>query len=58
MNTDDKTTTVIGWLQEQVRCINKSITDLEKNQNYGKATLCEGMRDAYMKCLEKLQASA
>jgi hypothetical protein len=56
MNTEDKTVTVIGWLQEQVKCINKAIADLEKCQNYGKATMCEGMREAYMKCLEKLQA--
>lgn len=56
MNTNDKTHDVIGWLQDQVQHISKAISDLEKNQNYGKATLCEGMREAYMKCLEKLQA--
>jgi hypothetical protein len=55
METNDKTNSVIGWLQDQVRSINQAISDLEKSHNYGKAALCEGMRDAYMKCLEKLK---
>jgi hypothetical protein len=55
METNDKTINVIGWLQDQVRSVNQAISDLEKSHNYGKAALCEGMRDAYMKCLEKLK---
>ncbi|MGP8217743.1 MAG: hypothetical protein ACLQQ4_19390 [Bacteroidia bacterium] len=56
MNTSDKTIDVLGWLQDQVRYINQVIEDLKKGHNYGKAAMCEGMRDAYMKCIEKLQA--
>ena len=56
MNNNDKSPDIVGWLQEQVRAINQAITDLEQKHNYGKATLCEGMREAYMKCIEKLQA--
>ena len=55
METNDKTTSIIGWLQDQVRCINQAIADLEKSHNYGKACMCEGMRDAYIKCLDKLK---
>ena len=55
MNTNDKTIDVLGWLQDQVRSISQAITDLEKSHNYGKAAMCEGMRDAYMKCIEKLR---
>ena len=56
MNTNNTTTDIISWLQEQVRAINQVINDLEQKHNYGKATMCEGMREAYMKCIEKLQA--
>ena len=58
MNTNDQPIDIIGWLNEQVKTVNQAIADLEKNHNYGKATLCEGMREAYMKCLEKIQDAA
>jgi hypothetical protein len=43
-----------GWLREQVKSVNDAIKELERIHNYGKAAQCEGMREAYMKCLEKL----
>ena len=58
MNTNDQPIEMVVWLTEQVKTITAAISDLEKNHNYGKATLCEGMREAYMKCLQKLQAAA
>jgi hypothetical protein len=58
MNTHDQPIDIIGWLNEQVKTVNQAIADLEKNHNYGKATLCEGMREAYIKCIEKIQAAA
>src|SRR6185312_2062579 len=54
MNSNYATIDLEGWLKEQVRCVNEAIKELEKSQNYGKATLCEGMKQAYMQCLEKL----
>ncbi len=56
MNPNDIPNEFAGWLQEQVRCVTQAIAELEKTQNYGKATLCEGMREAYLQCLKKLEA--
>lgn len=56
MNTNEVSTELAGWLREQVKTVNEAIRELEQTHNYGKATLCEGMREAYMKCLEKIQA--
>ncbi len=56
MNTNIVITDLEGWLREQVKNINEAIKELEGTHNYGKATKCEGMREAYMKCLEKLLA--
>ena len=56
MNANYATLDLEGWLREQVKTVNEAIKELEKTHNYGKATLCEGMRDAYIKCLEKIKA--
>jgi hypothetical protein len=57
MNANEIHTDLAGWLHEQVKHINQAIAELEKAHNYGKATLCEGMREAYMQCLQKIEAS-
>ena len=57
MNTKDINMDLAGWLKDQVRTVSEAIKELEKIQNYGKATLCEGMREAYTRCLEKIQAA-
>jgi hypothetical protein len=58
MNTTTiSTEDITGWLREQLKSINAAIQDLEKTHNYGKATLCEGMREAYMQCLKRLEAA-
>jgi hypothetical protein len=56
MNTNSNYATVDleGWLREQLKNVNEAIKELEQNHNYGKATLCEGMKEAYTKCLERL----
>lgn len=56
MNTINTNPDLVGWLRDQVRSVSEAIKELEKTHNYGKATMCEGMREAYMRCLEKLQA--
>jgi hypothetical protein len=57
MNTTNSTPDLTGWLREQVKTVNEAIQSLEKSHNYGKATLCEGMREAYMQCLKRLEAA-
>ena len=57
MNTNEMTHDLVSWLREQVNYVNQAKDELEKTHNYGKATLCEGMREAYMKCLQKLEAA-
>ena len=57
MNTNDFTHELVSWLREQVKCVNQTKEELERTHNYGKATLCEGMREAYMKCLQRLEAA-
>jgi hypothetical protein len=56
MDTNQLHTELAGWLREQVKYITQSIAELEKAQNYGKATLCEGMLEAYTQCLKKIDA--
>lgn len=55
--TTETMSELTGWLKEQVKSVNAAIQDLEKSHNYGKMTLCEGMRDAYMQCLKRLEAA-
>ena len=56
MDTNYATVDLEGWLKEQLKTVNDAIKELERTHNYGKATLCEGMKEAYTKCLEKLTA--
>ncbi len=56
MNTNYTATDLEGWLREQLKCVSEAIKELEQSHNYGKATMCEGMKEAYTKCLEKIKA--
>ncbi|HXB12277.1 MAG TPA: hypothetical protein VNZ45_09845 [Bacteroidia bacterium] len=57
MNTNDVTHELVSWLREQLKSVNQTKEELERTHNYGKATLCEGMREAYTKCLQRLEAA-
>lgn len=56
MNTTNVTIELEGWLREQLKCVSEAIKELEQSHNYGKAALCEGMKEAYTRCLEKITA--
>jgi hypothetical protein len=63
MNTSSSTanattTELMGWIREQLKYVSQAKEELERTHNYGKATMCEGMREAYLKCLERLEAVA
>jgi len=42
------------WLQGQIQAANKVIYDAHDTHNYGREALYEGMRDAFMRCLNQL----
>jgi hypothetical protein len=47
---------IIRWLNDQINTANVTINEAQRNQNYGRLVIYEGMRDAYVKCLSELNA--
>jgi hypothetical protein len=47
---------MIRWLHEQINSANVTINEAQRNQNYGRLVIYEGMRDAYLRCLNELDA--
>ena len=45
---------MVQWLNQQISHINQSINEAHKENNYGRESQYEGMRDAFMRCLNKL----
>ncbi len=45
---------MIRWLNEQINSANVTINEAQRNQNYGRLVIFEGMRDAYRRCLNEL----
>lgn len=45
---------MVKWLNQQIMHSNESMNEAHSTNNYGKETQCEGMRDAFMRCLNKL----
>ncbi len=45
---------MVKWLNQQIINSNESINTAHQSNNYGRETQFEGMRDAYMRCLNKL----
>ena len=46
--------TIIRWLNDQINLTNSRISEAHRTNNFGKETQFEGMRDAFMRCLNKL----
>ena len=42
------------WLNQQIMHLNESIIEAHQTNNCGRETQCEGMRDAFMRCLNQL----
>ena len=42
------------WLNSQVEHLNLSINDAHEDKNFGREAQFEGMRDAFLRCLNKL----
>lgn len=48
---------MIKWLNQQIAYSNDTINEAHQCKNYGRETQFEGMREAFMKCLNKLSHS-
>ena len=46
---------VVQWLNQQIVHVNEAINEAHRNNNHGRETQYEGMRDAFMRCLNKLK---
>lgn len=55
--SNDQLQTLIRWLTEQINQANCIISEAHMPNNFGKETQYEGMRDAFMRCLNKLNNS-
>jgi len=45
---------MVQWLNQQIIHSNESINEAHQTNNYGRESQFEGMRDAFMRCLKKL----
>ena len=52
--TPEKLHDLVHWLNNQVEHLTSSINEAHDQQNLGREAQCEGMRDAFMRCLNKL----
>jgi hypothetical protein len=48
---------LVKWLNMQIEHANKSIVDANKAHNFGREAQLEGMRDAFVRCLNMLNVS-
>jgi len=46
---------VVQWLNQQIVHANDMINEAHRTSNLGRETQYEGMRDAFMRCLNKLK---
>ncbi len=46
---------VLKWLNDQIEYANESIHEAHQSRNYGRESQYEGVRDAFMRCLNKLK---
>jgi len=44
----------VFWLNSQVEHLTSAINEAHERKNPGREAQCEGMRDAFMRCLNKL----
>ena len=47
---------VIKWLRDQITYANEAINEAHEKHNFGRESQYEGVRDALMRCLNKLKA--
>lgn len=52
----EKLQEVVHWLNQQINHLNEAIQEAHRTKNLGRETQCEGMRDAFMRCLNKINS--
>lgn len=52
----EKIQNMVSWLNEQIKYANETIKESKRTCNYGRETQYEGVRDAFIRCLKKLNA--
>ncbi len=45
---------IVDWLKHQIKYLESSISEAQQTNNYGRKLQHEGMRDAFIKCLNQL----
>ena len=50
----DQLQALVKWLNEQISLTNTSISEAHYTNNFARETQHEGMRDAFMRCLNKI----
>ena len=45
---------MVHWLNQQIIHLNKAINEAHSINNWGRENQLEGMRDAFMRCLKRL----
>jgi hypothetical protein len=48
---------VVQWLNQQILHVNEGIIEAHQTNNFGRETQYEGMRDAFVRCLNKLKSN-
>ena len=51
----EKLQEMVQWLNQQISHINEAINKARNENNYGRESQYEGMRDAFIRCLNKLK---
>jgi hypothetical protein len=46
---------MVQWLDQQIVHLNKSINEAHEGNNWGRENQLEGMRDAFIRCLNMLK---
>lgn len=52
----EKVDELIHWIKGQLEHLSEAINTAQQNRNYGREAQCEGMRDAFIRCLNKLNS--
>ena len=50
----EKLNSFVTWLNGQVEHLSSAINEAQDGKNFGREAQFEGMRDAFMRCLNKL----
>ncbi len=45
---------MVQWLNQEISHSNETINEAHQSSEYGKETQYEGMRDAFMRCLNQI----